>query len=90
MLTRAVGQTMARLADWEVGTLLHRVEELERGDQATGSRTGTARRLIAEVNPPFEDLLVYAWRRHLAAAVARIESTRRAWRCRRSRPWPSC
>ena len=74
MLTRAVGQTMARLADWEVGTLLHRVEELERGDRATGSRAGTARRLIEEVNAPFEDLLVYAWRRHLAAAVARIEA----------------
>ena len=31
-LTRAVGQTMARLADWEVATLVHRVEELEAGD----------------------------------------------------------
>ena len=29
-LTRAVGQTMARLSDWEVGTLAHRVEELSR------------------------------------------------------------
>src|SRR4051812_1044651 len=41
-LTRAVGQTMARLADWEVATLVHRVEELERGEQATGSRIGSA------------------------------------------------
>ena len=30
-LTRAVGQTMARLADWEVATLVHRVQELEAG-----------------------------------------------------------
>lgn len=74
MLTRAVGQTMARLADWEVATLVHRVEELERGEHATGSRADTALRLVLEVNPPFEDLLVYAWRRHLAAAVARIEA----------------
>ena len=29
-LTRAVGQTMARLSDWEVSALVHRVEELER------------------------------------------------------------
>ena len=36
-LTRAVGQTMARLADWEVATLVHRVQELEAGDDATGS-----------------------------------------------------
>ena len=73
-LTRGVGQTMARLADWEVSTLVSRVEEMERGDQATGSRIGSALRLIEEVNPPFERLLVYAWRRHLAAAVGRIEA----------------
>ena len=69
-LTRGVGQTMARLADWEVSTLVSRVEEMEAGEEATGSRIGSALRLIDEVNPPFERLLVYAWRRHLAAAVA--------------------
>ena len=74
MLTRAMGQTMARLADWEVGTLLHRVQELERSDAATGSRTETAMRLVEDLNPPFEELLAYAWRRHLAAAVARLEA----------------
>jgi adenylate cyclase len=73
-LTRGVGQTMARLADWEVSTLVHRVEEMEAGEEATGSRIVSARRLIDEVNPPFEQLLVYAWRRHLAAAVGRIEA----------------
>ena len=73
-LTRGVGQTMARLADWEVSTLVSRVEEMERGEEATGSRIGSALRLIDEVNPPFERLLVYAWRRHLAAAVGRIEA----------------
>jgi len=74
MLTRAVGQTMARLADWEVGTLVHRIEAVERGEEATGSRAVSAMRLVQQVNPPFEDLLIYAWRRHLAAAVARIEA----------------
>jgi len=73
-LTRGMGQTMARLADWEVATLVHRIEAVERGDQATGSRADSAMRLVQEVNPPFEDLLIYAWRRHLAAAVARIEA----------------
>lgn len=72
-LTRAVGQTMARLADWEVGTLTNRVEELEAGEQATGSRVGSALRLLDELNEPFEQILLYAWRRHLAAAVARME-----------------
>jgi len=73
-LTRGVGQTMARLADWEVSTLVSRVEEMEAGDEATGSRIGSALRLINDVNPPFERLLIYAWRRHLAAAVGRIEA----------------
>lgn len=73
-LTRAVGQTMARLADWEVSTLVSRVEEMEAGEEATGSRIGSALRLIDEVNPPFERLLVYAWRRHLAAAASRVEA----------------
>lgn len=73
-LTRALGQTMARLADWEVATLTSRVEELEAGDQATGSRRGSAIRLVHEVNGPFEELLIYAWRRHLAAAVSRVEA----------------
>jgi adenylate cyclase len=72
-LTRAVGQTMARLADWEVATLSARVEQLEAGDEATGSRVGSALRLVEQVGVPFEQLLVYAWRRHLAAAVARVE-----------------
>ena len=74
MLTRAVGQTMARLSDWEVATLVHRVEELEDGPEATGSRADSALRLIEDVNAPFEQLLLYAWRRHLAAAVARIDA----------------
>ncbi len=73
-LTRAVGQTMARLADWQVATLAARVAQLEAGEEATGSRIGSALRLADELGVPFERLLVYSWRRHLAAAVARIEA----------------
>jgi adenylate cyclase len=73
-LTRAVGQTMARLADWQVATLSPRVEQLEQGDEATGSRIGSALRLAEQVGVPFEQLIVYAWRRHLAAAVTRVEA----------------
>ncbi len=73
-LTRAVGQTMARLADWEVSSLVQRVEELEAGEQATGSRVGSAMRIVEGFNEPFEQLMIYAWRRHLAAAVARVEA----------------
>lgn len=73
-MTRAVGQTMARLADWQVATLAPRVEELEGGPEATGSRIGSALRLADQVGVPFESLLIYSWRRHLAAAVGRIEA----------------
>ncbi|WP_426244800.1 adenylate/guanylate cyclase domain-containing protein [Nocardioides sp. LHG3406-4] len=73
-LTRAVGQTMARLADWEVATLVNRVEELARSDEETGGRVDSALRLVDDVNEPFERLLIFAWRRHLAAAVSRMEA----------------
>lgn len=73
--SRAVGQTMARLADWQVGTLVHRVEGLEaRGTDAPGTAATDAARLVEQLREPFEELLVYAWRRHLAAAVGRIEA----------------
>ncbi len=73
-MTRAVGQTMARLADWQVATLAGRVEQLEAGPEATGSRIGSALRLAEQVGMPFERLLIYSWRRHLAASVARVEA----------------
>jgi adenylate cyclase len=73
-LTRAVGQTMARLADWQVATLAAHVEQLEAGEDATGSRMGSAVRLAEQVGVPFEQLLLYSWRRHLAAAVGRVEA----------------
>lgn len=79
-LTRAMGQTMARLADWEMATLLHRVDRVDRvaaeDVDSDGGRAGAALRLVEEINGPFEELLVYAWRRHLAAAVARVEALR--------------
>jgi adenylate cyclase len=73
-LTRAVGQTMARLADWEVATLLPRLDQ-QLGDGENGeSRLAAAIALVEQVNGPFEALLVYAWRRHLAAAASRVEA----------------
>ncbi|SDC14957.1 adenylate/guanylate cyclase domain-containing protein [Nocardioides lianchengensis] len=75
-LTRAVGQTMARLADWETTALLHRVEEMstEEDDGGHSGRVTSAMRMLEEFSAPFEKLLVYVWRRHLAASVARIEA----------------
>ena len=70
-LTRAVGHTMARLADWQVSTL---AEHVEKQAQHGTSRLTSALNLSEAVAPAFEQLLVYAWRRHLAAAVSRIEA----------------
>lgn len=68
-MTRGVGQTLARLAEWEVGTLASTVTELPTPE----GRRAAGERLLRRLGPHFEALLVYAWRRHLAAAVARAE-----------------
>ncbi|MFT3874685.1 MAG: adenylate/guanylate cyclase domain-containing protein [Nocardioides sp.] len=73
-LGRALGQTMARLADWEVGTLTDHVDLAEE-DQTPTSRAAAALAVVEEVNPAFEDLLIYVWRRHLAAATERVRAT---------------
>ncbi|MEQ6902413.1 adenylate/guanylate cyclase domain-containing protein [Nocardioides sp. YIM 152588] len=76
-VARGVGLTMARLADWEVGALTGRADDLfrEAGPEATHGET-PASLLFARYGPRFEMLMAYAWRRHLAAAVTRMESTR--------------
>lgn len=73
-LTRAVGQTVARLADWEVATVSSAVEEFTERDGASSDLMKASVRLVEELSPRFDRLLVYSWRRHLAAAVARIEA----------------
>ncbi len=75
-LARAVGQTMARLADWQVSTLASLIEEIEASPDATGSRYRTANLLADSLGEAFEQLVVYAWKRHLRAAVDRISSVR--------------
>jgi adenylate cyclase len=73
-LTRAVGQTVARLADWEVATLSSAVDEFAARDGASPDLMRASVRLVEELSPRFDRLLVYSWRRHLAAAVGRIEA----------------
>jgi adenylate cyclase len=73
-LTRAVGQTVARLADWEVATLSSAVDEFAARDGASPDMMRASVRLVEDLSPRFDQLLVYSWRRHLAAAVGRIEA----------------
>jgi adenylate cyclase len=72
-MTRALGQTMSRLADWQVATLVEQVQTTV-GDGRSSSRLEAAVDLAQQAEPGFEQLMVYAWRRHLAAAAARIEA----------------
>jgi adenylate cyclase len=69
-MTRAVGQTMDRLAEWEVATL---ASMLDKASAGSANRV-EALRLVAAIGPNFEELLTYVWRRHLLAAVARVDS----------------
>jgi len=69
-LTRGVGQTMARLADWEVSTMSQVVDEQD------ATTAGDLLRVLEQMGKPFERLLIYAWRRHLAAAVTRVQALR--------------
>jgi adenylate cyclase len=73
-MTRAVGQTMDRLAAWEVATLS---ALLEKNHPEVHMRS-RAVDLVKDVGPNFESLLIYAWRRHLAAAIARVETVEAA------------
>jgi adenylate cyclase len=72
-MTRALGQTMSRLADWQVATLVEQVES-HVGEGRAESRLEAAVALASQAEPGFERLMIYAWRRHLAAAAARMEA----------------
>ena len=69
-MTRAVGQTLDRLAEWEVATLTAVLDRV----QGSPSKREEALRLVQAIGPDFEALLTYVWRRHLLAAVTRGES----------------
>ncbi|MET0767386.1 MAG: adenylate/guanylate cyclase domain-containing protein [Aeromicrobium sp.] len=72
-MTRALGTTMARLADWQISTLVEQVEH-DVQDGKAPTRLEAAIDLAEKAAPGFEHLMIYAWRRHLAAAAARIEA----------------
>jgi len=75
-VARGAGLSMARLADWEVGALVQRVEEVFEATGGDGGRSDATVWLLQHYGERFEQILLYAWRRHLAAAVARMESVR--------------
>jgi adenylate cyclase len=72
-LTRAVGSTMSRLAEWEVGNLVGALEARADVPATTTDRLSASIAMVGRMAPAFDELLRYAWRRHLAVAVARAE-----------------
>jgi len=73
-MTRAVGQTLDKLAEWEVATLSSQLDKQGPASAGTSSKRDEALRLVETIGPDFEALLTYVWRRHLVAAVSRVES----------------
>jgi len=63
--TRAMGQSLSRLAEWQVTVVTHVLEELDANSPEVVAEA--ARELV----PILEGLIGYVWRRHLAAAAAR-------------------
>jgi adenylate cyclase len=67
---RAIGQTMSRLADWQVREMMTRIAEVAGQDEA--ARAAGAAEMTDTLLPVVERLMAYTWRRHLAAAAGRI------------------
>ena len=63
--TRAMGQSLSRLAEWQVSVLTTALGQLD--TIGTEAATEAARELV----PVLEGLIGYVWRRHLAAAATR-------------------
>jgi adenylate cyclase len=63
--TRALGQQLSRLADWQVGILAQRLTQLDMLDESNVTQVVTA--VAEQVLPDLERILVLVWRRQLAA-----------------------
>jgi adenylate cyclase len=68
-MTRAMGQSLARLAEWQVGAL---TDALSRDQAPTGATAADSAAAAAEdLVPLMEGLIGFVWRRHLAATANR-------------------
>jgi adenylate cyclase len=71
-LARAIGQNIARLSDWQVAAIASRADQLAAGDDLDARRR-TAQQIGADVSDAYEAVLVHSWRRHLGAALTRLD-----------------
>ncbi|WP_280272406.1 adenylate/guanylate cyclase domain-containing protein [Nocardia wallacei] len=71
---RTLGQAMARLAEWQVDLVAEEIVDRIRAITAadpTADEVTVAQEATEEVVSSLQELQAYAWRRHLAAALAR-------------------
>jgi adenylate cyclase len=68
-LARSVGQTVSRLADWQI-TTLSMIEGDE--DDAPGGQISAGLRIRDALGDTYDRILVAAYRRHLRAALSRV------------------
>jgi len=70
-VTRAMGQSLSRLAEWQVATI---TEALAGSDRPDGGplQAQDAAAVARELVPVMEGLIGYVWRRHLAATAGRV------------------
>ncbi len=77
-VVRSLGQSTARMADWQTGTLarlLARQGEIPDELDMAPHHVEKVAELTAALLPSLEEMLVYAWRRQLAAAIRRSFDT---------------
>lgn len=74
-MVRALGRMTGRLAEWHVETIAEQIEESEEVREDGKSRLTAAHQAAQRLLPEFERLLIYAWRRKLAASVGRLVAT---------------
>jgi adenylate cyclase len=70
-LARAVGQNVARMADWQVAAMASRAEQL--GEVEPETRHKGAQHMATEVSEALQLVLLHTWRRHVIAALSRLE-----------------
>jgi adenylate cyclase len=75
-LVRAVGQNVARMSDWQVAAMASRADQVHDGPGG-GSRAQVrhagAVRIADEFSDALQLVLLHSWRRHLAAALSRLD-----------------
>lgn len=77
-VVRSLGQNTARMAEWQTGTiarLLARQGEIPDESAMQHEHVAKVAELITALLPSLEDMVVYAWRRQLAAAIQRSVDT---------------